>query len=251
MHPPFYPQGDALPIKTHIQRPKCELRVRELADYMSCSQQSRITYLRNIKYRRIAQQLNHKEARLTIAKWLREAAPDVNDLQAIGTFIRNRMTTTNFEIEQNETNADYIDAFIEAFPKMNIPACELHPSKPQARIKLNGTDIVYNPDLHVRRVTKVNTIKEGAVFLRYAKGKELSEEAALFQSSFAYKFLEDAPFEETAKPENKLCMTVDGYTGKITEAPGDSVYRFKEMKATCATISAMWPTLEPPPNAVL
>ncbi len=237
-------------IKTHTERKNCELRVRELADYMAASQQARITVLRGVKYRRIAQTLNHKEARLAIATWLKDGGCDKSQLKAKADYIRTKMTTGSFEAQQNDTNADYIEAFLNAFPQMQIPSCELYAPDANASIVLNGTKIVYNPDLIVRRTTKINTAKIGGIFLRYAKGKDLSEEAASTQSAFTFGFLKENPYELESKPENKLCMTIDGHSGKITEAPGDSVYRFKEMTAACALISAVWPTIQPPPNAV-
>jgi hypothetical protein len=35
------------------------------------------------------------------------------------------------------------------------------------------------------------------------------------------------------------------------EAPTDSVSRFKNMEAACASIAERWPNVAPPPNAVL
>lgn len=62
---------------THVMRPRCELRARELADYMAASAQRKRTVLREAKYRPVARVLNHVEARTTIAAWLREGDGDI------------------------------------------------------------------------------------------------------------------------------------------------------------------------------
>lgn len=235
---------------THTERKACELRVRELADYMAASQQRRRTVLREVKFRPIARTLQHKEARTFLSNWLREGHGDTAALERQAERLRARMTTSDFEASQNNLSADYIQAFTAAFPAMGIPPCEMQPAT-KGTLTLEGTKIVFNPDLLVTRTTKLNTRKLGAVFLRYAKGKELDQEAALFQSAFAFGYLGQAPFEENAKPELKLCMTIDGLSGRRNEAPTNAVYRFNEMTAACADIAERWPSIKPPPNAVL
>lgn len=237
--------------KTHIERPKCELRVRELADYMAASQQRKRSVLRGFKYRPVARTLQHKDARAIISSWLRDGHGDTSTLAAAAERMRARLATTDFESQQNEHNADYIETFMSAFPLMDIPACEMSDPTGKSRINLGGTDVVYNPDIVVKRVTVRNTRKIGGVFLRYAKRKELPEEAAQFQSSFTFGFLKGNPFEPEAEPEKKLCITIDGYSGRTTEAPGNAVYLFNEMEAACTDIAALWPAIQPPPNAVL
>lgn len=100
-------------------------------------------------------------------------------------------------------------------------------------------------------MTRRNTTKVGALYLRYAKGKELNADAAKFQSAFVFGFLDGLPVEDESDPEKKLCLTVCAYSGKATEAPSNSIYLYKEMKAACAAIADQWPNIEPPPNAVL
>lgn len=235
---------------THTERKSCELRVRELADYMAASQQRRRTVLRDVKFRPIARTLQHTEARTFLSNWLREGHGDTSALTKEAERMRARMATSDFETNQNNSSADYIDAFTAAFPEMGIPPCEMHPAT-KGGVTLNGTRVVFNPDVLVTRTTKQNTRKLGALFLRYAKGKDLDEAAALFQSSFTFGYLSLAPFEENAEPERKLCMTIDGYSGRRNEAPGNSVYRFNEMKAACADIAERWASIQPPPGAVI
>lgn len=236
---------------TYRMRSRCELRVRELADYMAASNQRRRSILRTFRYQKIARSIQHKEARISITKWLREGQGDTAALKRVADVIRGRMTASDFEADQNDHNADYIEAFVTAFPTMAIPVCEMLPVAARGAVNLNGTIVVYNPDIAIARTTQKNTRKIGGVFLRYAKGKELPEVAAEFQSAFTFGFLKDTPFEPEAEPEKKLCITIDGNTGKVFEAPGRAVYLWNEMSAACADIAALWPTIEPPPNAIL
>lgn len=160
------------------------------------------------------------------------------------------MATSDFEANQNDFNADYIESFVAAFPAMSIPTCEMMPVPSQGRININGTTVVYNPDVAVARTTIRNTRKVGGIFLRYAKNDELPEVAAGFQSAFAFGFLKANPFEPEAEPEHKLCITIDGNSGRVTEAPSKAGYLWKEMEAACADIAERWPLIQPPPNAV-
>ena len=125
------------------------------------------------------------------------------------------------------------------------------PATGRQTINLNGTTVVYNPDLNIRRTTRKNTIKTGGLFLRYAKGKEMDEDAATYQSAFSFGYLQSLPGDDNSSPEKKLCMTVCAYSGKVTGAPSNSVYLFNEMSAACASIAEQWPNIAPPENAVL
>ncbi|MCJ2098627.1 hypothetical protein [Methylobacterium sp. E-046] len=236
---------------THVRRSRCELRARELADYMAASAQRRRTVLRDAKYRPVARVLQHTEARATITTWLQEGEGDTSALRDRAEWFRSRMTTGDFEAYQNQHNADYVDAFAEACAELEIPPCEMRAATGKQTVDLNGTIIVHNPDLLLRRITKRNTIKTGALYLRYAKGKEMNADAAKFQSAFVFGFLSGLPPEAESGPEKKLCLTVCAYSGKATEAPTNSVYLYNEMKAACAAIADQWPNIEPPANAVL
>ena len=235
---------------THTERKACELRVRELADYMAASQQRRRTVLRDVKFRPIARTIQHTEARVFLSNWLREGTGDTSALSREAGRLRGLMTTSDFEASQHNSSADYIDSFTGAFPLMDIPTCQMQPPT-KGSMTLNGTRVVFNPDILVTRTTQRNTRKLGAVFLRYAKGKELDETAALFQSAFTFGYLSRAPFEDAATAENRLCLTIDGYTGRCTQAPTNSVYRFNEMAAACADIAERWASIQPPPGAVI
>lgn len=161
------------------------------------------------------------------------------------------MTTSEFEAYQNHHNADYVDAFADACTKLAIPPCEMHPAVGKQAVNLNGTSVVHNPDLVLRRITKKNTVKSGAIYLRYAKGKEMSPDAAEWQSAFTFGFLTGMPPEVDCAPEHKLFLTVCAYSGKSTEAPTNSNYKLKEMAAACASIADQWPNIQPPPSAIL
>jgi len=236
---------------THVMRPRCELRARELADYMAASSQRKRTVLRDAKYRPLARVLNHSEARLTIAGWLREGDGDIATLRGKAEWFRDRMTTGDFEAYQNQHNADYIDAFADICDKLDIPTCEMHPPGGKQTVKINGTILVHNPDLDLKRTARNNKVKYGALYLRYAKGKELNADAARYQSAFTFGFLSGLPQEENTDPERKLCLTVCAYSGNAIEAPSNSIYLYKEIAATCAAIADQWPNIKPPPGAIL
>jgi hypothetical protein len=76
--------------------------------------------------------------------------------------------------------------------------------------------------------------------LRYAKGKPLAPDIALWQSSFLPGYLKTTNNDTSAEPETKLCLTVDAHTGQAYPAPGDSVSHFHNMEAACATIADSW-----------
>ena len=83
--------------------------------------------------------------------------------------------------------------------------------------------------------------KIGALMLRYAKGKPLSEKGGFFRQP---------QFKEEGESEKALCITSDAHSAIAHEAPGNATYPFKEMAATCANLVERWPAIKPPPGAV-
>jgi hypothetical protein len=116
---------------------------------------------------------------------------------------------------------------------------------------LNGVRVTFIPQLLLRRKTKTNKIKSGALMLRYAKGKALPEKVAAFQSSAIFGYMETLEEIQMAEAERALCITLDAYTGTCHEAPGKAAYFFKEMKAACETLAERWPAIKPPKKAIL
>lgn len=90
---------------THTERKVCELRVRELADYMAASQQRRRTVLRDVKFRPIARTLQHTEARVFLSNWLREGHGDTSALSKEADRLRGLMVTSDFEASQHVSGA--------------------------------------------------------------------------------------------------------------------------------------------------
>jgi hypothetical protein len=116
---------------------------------------------------------------------------------------------------------------------------------------MNGTKVTTEINFRLRRVTRTNKICTGAAMLRYAKNKPLPPENGAWQSAFLFGCLGALGLEAMAEPERKLCITIDAYSATIFPAPSDSVSRFREMEAACATIAERWQNIEPPAGAIL
>ena len=71
-----------------------------------------------------------------------------------------------------------------------------------------------------------------------------------WQSAFLFGYLNLVGVEAGAEAEQKLCVTVDVQAGLCHRAPTNSVSRFHNMEAACASIAERWPNIAPPPNAV-
>jgi hypothetical protein len=90
----------------------------------------------------------------------------------------------------------------------------------------------------------------GAAMLRYAKGLPLKPQVADWQSAAIFAFIKERLSTDGVEPDLALCITVDCQAGVAYPAPTNSVTRFKNMKAACATIADAWPAIKPPHGAV-
>ncbi len=237
--------------KTHVEVKAPEIDVRNLADYMAASERKRRSIIEGCKFRPIARLLQHREARITVASALRRHETDPQVLADKAESIRSKIATDDFDALTNETNADYVKQFSSVIAKVQLPAADILPGKSFPVIPVNGVNIRFSPDLLLRRKTKSNKLKRGAVMLRYAKGKGLSEAIAGWQSAAILGMLGEHADEEGAEPEKALCVTIDCHTGETYAALGAAVSMFANMKAACQSIAERWPNIPPPDGAVL
>lgn len=237
--------------KTHrvIKNPR--ISVRELANYMAASEVARRTLVRECKYRSIARNVQHDEARMGVAAFFRDGGGEVAMLSERADYVRTKLADTPFEQQCNELNADYLTRFAKVADQISLPAADLLPATKYDAIVFNGVEVKFTPELTLQRTTKSNKVRRGAMMLRYAKGKALSPQIGCFQSAAMFGFMCEAEKGDDAQPERGLCLTLDAHEGILYEAPTDSVSVFNNMKAACATIAERWDKIEPPKGAVL
>ena len=222
-----------------------------MADFMAASERQRRSIVRGCKYPPIARIVQHDEAKATVSKFIREGEKNTAKLTEKAAELRNRMADSDFDRDVLDHNADYIDKFAEVFPQLDLPTAELLPPGKSTPIILHGVKVTNDIRLRLRRLTRTNKVRIGGLALRYAKGKLLPKEVASWQSAFMFGYLQKTSTELEAEPESQLCLTIDAAGGVAHSAPGDSISRFSDMGAACATISEWWPNITPPNDAVL
>jgi hypothetical protein len=238
--------------KTHVLVKEPRMSMARLADYMAASNQAKRTIAQSCKYRAIARIIQHDEAKAVVTNHILSGAKGADGLEAKAQFIRDKLADDDFEEDVNGHNADYIERFAEVVGNITLPAgAELLPAKLFPPVTMHDVKVTFRPQLLLRRTTKTNKIKAGALMLRYAKGKSLPAKVAVWQSAGIFGYLRLQDGAEVAETERALCITLDAQTGACHEAPGNAVYLFKEMRAACATISEQWLEIKPPKGAVL
>jgi hypothetical protein len=245
------PPPDSNPRRTHVEVKEPEIDIRHLADYMGASRQSQRGVVRDCKYRRIARVVQHTEARTVIYSYILSGADDPQILLDRAQSIRDKLVDDLFDAEVNDHNADYVERFYSVYDEVKLLKADISPRRQIQEIDVNGVSLRFGHHLFLRRTTKTNKQRIGAIMLRYAKGEVLSPKIANWQTSGIFGFLRSIQEGDTAEAERNLCLVLDAYTGMIHSAPGNAIYRFNEMKAACADIAERWPAIAPPSNAIL
>jgi hypothetical protein len=238
------------PKKTHTEVKSPRLSVAKLADYMAASEQARRGVIQSCKYQAKARVVQHDEAKAITAGYLRRGGGDTAPLLQRAAAVRGKLADSEFEVEVNNINAEYIERFAAVAALVNMPKAELLPGHRIPAIELNGVMISFTPQLLVQRTTKTNAIRRGAVMLRYAKGKALKEQVGFWQAAAMFGLLRLAD-KDNDEAEKALCVTLDAQSGKTYVAPTNSIYMFNEMKAACLAIAERWLAIKPPKNAIL
>lgn len=240
-------------IKTHREVKNPQVSARYLAEYMSASERVKRSILRRCKYQSVVPVTQHRDARAIIANHLRLEKDDHAALVDKIDRLSRKICDTKFETQQRDHNVDYLRRFLVNLlvDDLGLPKAELVQARRLEPLVLNGTKVNFTPDLLVRRLTRANTVKIGAITFRYAKGQLVDPEAALYEAAFGFSYFRTRPFEAQAEPEHKLCIILDQYAGKSHPAPTDAVDRFNNMAAACETIADAWAAVKPPAGAIL
>jgi hypothetical protein len=237
--------------KTHRERKSPQISVRDLADYMAASEITARAIARNAKYQPIGRIVQHDEARSTAAKFIQDDESGTSWLNEQATRLRERLADSPFERDLYDHNADYIDRLAAVWPHVMFPHATRLAPDPSPAITLNGVRVTMDLHVRLRRLTKTNKIRTGGVMLRYAKGRALPLDNGAWQSAFLFGYLMRTGIDPDAAPEFKLCVTFDVFKGACHPAPTNSINRFKNMEAACASIAEQWPNIKAPSNAVI
>lgn len=232
--------------KTHRVAKNPRISLRSLADYMAASEVGRRSIVRGCKYQPIARVVQHNEAKQAVGRFIRSGAKAVDELRATVQRLRERMADTDFDRDVLDHNADYIDRFVRVQDRLSLPKADILAPGPTLRLEIAGIRLTAEIQFRLRRLTRTNKIKIGAGALRYAKGSPLREAVAEWQSAILHGLVSVTREEEEAEPELGLCLTIDAYSGTCTTAPTDSVRRFRNAEAACATIAEQWDQIGPP-----
>lgn len=235
---------------THREVKHPRLSDNKLADYMSASEQARRGILQSCKYQRKTAVIQHQDARKMIAESMVNGNLDTDALKEKLEIYEGKITDTDFEEEVKTHNIDYVKSVLTMGFEL-IKGSDFERCKTQKKLDFNGTEVSFFPDVLVARTNKRNNRKIGALNLRYSKSAKLPETTARYQSALMFGVLREHPFEPDATPELALCQTLDGFNGKVYDAPTNSIYLYKEMIAACSAIALQWPNIKPPPGAIL
>lgn len=243
------------PEKTHREVKKPQMDVRFLADYMAAQgrERARRSIVQGCRYQKLARLYNHKEAKSTILPYFSSGGSgDMTSMEAKAQSLRDRIADSQYERNLYDYNADYLEAFYQGYAPASMPKADLLPAEPIPKAVISGVTLTFETFASFRRAMQgSNRIRNGALMLRYKKGDPLQTEIGQWQSAILFGFMCKYGSYGEVEPEKKLCVTYDVVSGHGHIAPTDSVNRFKEAEAACATIAEAWENMPPPNGAVL
>jgi hypothetical protein len=239
------------PKKTHVERKSPQISLSRLADYMAASEQAKRGIATSCKFQPIARVIQYNDAKAIISNYIRSENREIKDLKHKLEILQSKICDSDFEEDVKTHNCNYVSRFIALHYDFDFKDYTYSRPVKFDKIVLNGMPVSVQADVLTSRMTRTNKRKIGALMLRYAKGKPLSEKAGLHQSAFLYEFFRQPQFSEQGESEKALCITLDAHSAIGHEAPGNATYLFKEMAATCANLMERWPAIKPPPGAVL
>lgn len=239
--------------KTHKEVKEAQIPITGLADYITASERRKRTVVQSYRYRPTIRVIQYNDGKAIGSNWLRAGAGDTKALRASAYRVRNKLADDDFDVSLNEGNADLLVRLADVFDSdgIELPKADFAPGLDLPSLTIAGIRVTMRVGMLLRRTTRTNKLKTGALIYRYQKGKPLKPTLGAATSAGILGFLKQSGTTENAEPEQRLCVTFCGTAVKAYSAPTNSVELWNEMKAACATIRDMWPNIPPPTGAVL
>mgnify|MGYP007071004199 CR=1 FL=1 len=108
------------------------------------------------------------------------------------------------------------------------------------KLHVNGVDISVQPDIMLKERGKADVQAIGGLKLVFGKSKPLTEDQG-FNIATMLKLHLDEVKPEGAIVQNKLCMVLDVFSGRVYTPPKAIVNRLRDVHAACTEIVTMWP----------
>jgi len=223
-----------------------------LSEYMVATEIRKRSLIRDCKYRKIARVIQHGRAKGIISDLLIAGIAEEDRLREEASRLRRMIADTEFERDTLDVNADFLDAYAKVFSMSSLPkGVSIRAAPKDFSVSLGGVELRHDIRFSTERLTRTNRVRTGFGTLRYAKGRETPGEVLLYHSSLLFGCRKMMDSDDETAPEEKLCFTLDCFSGMFVPAPGDATRRFQNMEAACASIAERWDSIEPPENAIL
>ena len=226
------------------------ISANQLAEYALASPSRRRAILKNAKFAPTYLVIRYGEARKAICSYLS------NDLRPSG-FLADEETrllelskTAPTQFQQNDAalSAEALKQFKKLTNQKGIPStATFSPARnlPNLNLGTSNTDVSVSIDL-----ISYNKNKDcvGGVLLQTSKAvaaKSWRDDHSKYVSSLVW-ILAERHMQKLGKVDRKLCMCVDVFGQRVTQAPPNYKSRLANLEAACDEISALWDSISPP-----
>ncbi len=240
-----------MPDPTHREVKAPEVTCRELASYSSGSERNRRNVVEGAKYKPIMRVRQHRDAHRILTKSLSGNKSTKGDFISDIERLAAKICDDEHEVKERDINVGYLRHVLSMYDDIKLPAELVTSAEKWAPIISDSTKVKMGPHLVLRATGRDNVPIIGALTFRYAKGKTINDEEAKYQAALTLGYLRKVPIDDVAEPKEKLCLVMDCHTGRLHQAPSDSLTRFKNMMAACESIADMWPKIKPPIGSVI
>ena len=229
------------------------ISANQLAEYTLASPTRRQAIIRNAKYPPIFLVIRYSEARESICDYLSDATRPVAKLHKAEFRLKEFSETAPTDFKANDAllSAEAIKSFADfvsdprqcpnTFSKLTFETT----TNRLPKLQISGVSVSVQLDLVSKNVTKG---KIGGVVIQTSKGiakKSWREDHSACVASMVW-MLASKHMNKLGNVDKNLCYSIDLFAKKVTRAPANFKRRLSDIEASCAEISALWPSVSPP-----
>lgn len=223
------------------ERTQPRISVNKLGEYISAAPARRRRIVIDQKRPRDFIVPRYGAAVEKIVAYLSRRSSERDLLQAIDD-LEDNCAGTEWQAQTNQLCAEAIGCFLDCVDLLELDGISLKvPSDAQAYLKIGGITVSVRPELAMEGRLSRGAKSRGFLKLYFSKTYPLDEQSGTAVATVLRQYAEEVI--SAAEVDNRLCVVVDVFAGKLFAAPKAYKRRMRDIEAACEEISRAWPML--------
>lgn len=185
----------------------------------------------------------YREAQEAVASCIASELDDVTAVERQIEILNQQTPDTVGTQRRIASNVDALEAFLEMLDDINLQGAVPELGANEApKLRVRNVDISVRPEIILRMENRTGPLV-GAMKIHFPKTNPLDERSAGYASAVLQEWT-TVNMPDDGNPSGPLCCVLDIGSQQFYEGVRATRQRMRDIEDACATIAALWPTIQ-------